>query len=251
MCCFSRSVELVADTSIFARPSKDGRQFLVYTMKVMAGEDLAMILPIPTPEKSAEDAVKFLNLEKYPEFFDDMKAGFPAPPPPRGAKKDAPFLGGLGGAPLPVVQVGKFVASFVPAVKDFARLDAQFKLPDGVWEKLPQYKDFGFAVFKLKKTEKGAEKIHPMAFEFPRADKGVLFFPTVHIHDGTVPAKTRFDHALYCQLDGPAPMNWRESPGLAGGFMKKHKESHGILDPKAHVYLRTLRGSFENKDVAV
>jgi hypothetical protein len=252
MCCFSRRVDLVADTNIFARPSKDGRQFLVYSMRCKAGEDLAMILPIPTPEKSPEDAVKFLNLEKYPEFFDDLKAGFPAPPPPRA--KGGVALGGVGAAPKPlaVVEVGKFVASFVPAVKDFARLDAQFKLPDGVWEKLPQYKDFGFAVFKLKKTEVGAQKVHPMAFEFPRADKGVLFFPTVHIHDGTVPAKAGFDHALYCQFDGVgAPMNWTESPGLAEGFMKKLKEAHGIIDPKAHVYRRTLRGTFENKDVAV
>ena len=252
MCCFSRPVDLVADTNIFARPSKDGRQFLVYSMKFQAGEDLAMILPIPTPEKSPEDAVKFLNLEKYPEFFDDLKAGFPVPPPPR-AKAAPGGLGGLGAEPkLAVVEVGKFVASFVPTIKDFARVDAQFKLPDGVWDKLPQYKDFGFAVFKLKKGEKGGtQKVHPMAFEFPRADKGVLFFPTVHIHDGTVPAKARFDHAMYCQLDAPAPMSWTESPGLAEGFMKKLKEAHGIINPKGHVYRRTLRGTYENKDVAV
>ena len=29
MCCFSRAVQKVADTSIYARPSKDNKQFLV------------------------------------------------------------------------------------------------------------------------------------------------------------------------------------------------------------------------------
>jgi hypothetical protein len=241
---------VVADTNIFARASKDGRQFLVYSMRFKAGDDLAMILPIPTPKASAEDAVKFINLEKYPRFFDDLRSGFPQPksnkddPPARGAKS-APKE-----APLVVVEVGGFVASFVPAIKDFGRLDKQFRLPDGVWEKLPQYKDFGFAVFKLKKSEKGEQKVHPMAFEFPRADKGVLFFPTVHIHDGTVPAKAGFDHSLFCQVGDVAPMNWDETPGLAESFVKV-KEAEGIVDGKAHVYMKLMKGSFENKDVGI
>jgi hypothetical protein len=217
-------------------------------MQFSSKDDVAMILPIPTPKDSAEDAVKFINLEKYPNFFDDLMAGFPAPKSDRGAKKDD----GKNPPPkaLAVVEVGKFVASFVPAIKDFARLDKQFRLPDGVWEKLPQYKEFGFAVFKLKKPEKDSQKVHPMAFEFPRADKGVLFFPTVHIHDGTVPAKARFDHSLFCQVPDTAPLNWRESPGLADSFVKV-KETQGVVDGNAHVYWKEMRGNFENKDVGV
>src|SRR5262245_42300476 len=149
MCCVSQKVQVIADTNIFARASKDGRQFLVYSMRFKSANDLAMILPIPTPKDSAEDAVKFINLEKYPKFFEDLRAGFPEPrtKDDSGTKnrpKEAPLT-------LPVVEVGSFVASFVPAIKDFSRLDKQFRLPDGVWEKLPQYKEFGFAVFKLKK----------------------------------------------------------------------------------------------------
>src|SRR5262245_5018156 len=200
MCCFSKKVDVVADTNIFARSAKDNRQYLVYSMQFKAAEDLAMILPIPVPKDSPDDAVRFINLEKYPAFFDDLRKGFPEPPAkkddsrgPKDAPKPLPAL--------PVIEVGSFVASFVPAIKDFARLDAQFRLPDGVWEKLPQYKEFGFAVFKLKKPEKGTQKVHPMAFEFPRALKDVLLFPTVHIHDGTVPAKAGFDHALFCQVE--------------------------------------------------
>lgn len=249
MCCFSRPVDLVADTNIFARAAKGGRQYLVYSMRFAADEDLAMILPIPTPKNSPDDALKFINLEKYPDFFADLKSGFPVPK----LKDDSrgPKAGGLAlGAPLAVVTVGKFVASFVPSVKDFARLDKQFRLPESVWAKLPQYKDFGFAVFKLSKPEKkGSEqKVHPMAFDFPRADRELLFFPTVHIHDGSVPAKAKFDHALFCQDEAPA--GWEESPGHAVSFVKI-KETLGIVEPNGHVYRKVMKGTFDNKDVGV
>ena len=49
MCCFSQPVDYVAGTNIFARPAKAGGQYLVYSMTLKAGTDLAMILPIPTP----------------------------------------------------------------------------------------------------------------------------------------------------------------------------------------------------------
>jgi hypothetical protein len=251
MCCFSQPVDLIADTNIFARASKDGKQYLVYAMTMSAKEDLAMILPIPTPKASKEDAVKFINLEKYADFFKDMRDGFPVPrslgddtkgPKPGGAKD-----------PLKVVEVGSYEASFVPAVKDFSRLDERFRLPTEVWDKLPQYKDYGFVVFKLKKTdkEKGAGKVHPMAFEFPRADAKKLFFPTVHIHDGKVHDKAGFDHALYCQQSGEdLMMKWQESPQPAGMFMNIEK-SLGILEKDGHCYKRELRGNLKNEDTIV
>jgi len=248
MCCFSGKVDIVSNTNIFARATKGGGQYLVYSMQFKAGNDLAMILPIPTPKDSAEDAVKFINLEKYAKFFTDLQSGFPIPkdrePKPSDKKEARPP------SALVVVEVGSFVASFVPTAKDFAKLDKLFRLPDGVWDKLPRYKDFGFAVFKLKKTEKGEQKVHPMAFEFPCADKELLFFPTVHIHDGSVPAKAGFDHSLFCQLTGDVPLSWDESTSLADTFVKV-KETQGIVDGNAHVYRKLMKGSFENKDVGV
>jgi hypothetical protein len=250
MCCFSRPVEKVADTSIFARSSKEGRQFIVYSMMLSAKEDLAMILPIPVPRKSKEDAVRFINLEKYPEFFADLRAGFPEDPLPAAAGRGR-SLGLPKSAPkLKVVEVGSYEASFVPSVADFSRLDERFRLPATVWDKLPAYKDFGFAVFKLKK---GHTKVHPMAFEFPRANSDHLFVPTVHIHDGKVHAKARFDHALYCQIgenDNLQLADWRESPQHARSFMKIDKLK-GLLEPDAHCYRKVLRGELENKDTLV
>ena len=249
MCCFSRPVQSVADTNIFARAARDGRQFLAYQMKFRAAEDLAMILPLPTPPRSPENAVRFVNLEKYTGFFDDLKKGFPEPPPPRAVKDDAPRPLPAGGV-LAVVEVGGFEASFVPTVGDFARLDARFRLPAATWDRLPQYREFGFAVFRLRKPDRGEKKVHPMAFEFPRADRAGLFFPTVHIHDGTVPARARFDHALYCQLPEAPRTGWEESPGLANGFVNT-RLAEGLVDPDAHVYRRRMHGVFDNRDVTV
>ena len=47
MCCFSRPVDSVSATNIFARSGAGGRQLIAYSMTLRAGEDLAMILPLP------------------------------------------------------------------------------------------------------------------------------------------------------------------------------------------------------------
>lgn len=247
MCCFSGKVQLVADTNIFARASKDGRQFIVYSMRLDTRSPVAMILPIPVPKASKDDAVRFINLEKYAEFFDDMRTGFPPPPPGRGDVKNGATLGRAD--PIKVVEVGSFIASFVPSQKDFSRLDQKFRLPAGVWDKLPQYKDWGFAVFQLKKT--GEHKVHPMAFEFPRAHPRRLFFPTVHIHDGSVKDKAKFDHMLFCQQADEMLMDWEESAQPAELFLKKVKEVQGVVDPQGHVYRKIMRGMLKNEDVIV
>jgi len=153
---FSQAVRLVANTRIFARASKNGRQFLAYSMEFDANEELAMILPIPVPKGAGEKSVEFINLEKYENFFDEMLIGFPPP------KSAAPSRGSLSlGKPnapkLEVHQVGKFEASFVPSLKDFDRLDARFRLSSKIWDKLPMYRDSGFAVFQLKREKRRPE----------------------------------------------------------------------------------------------
>ena len=250
MCCFSHPVESVTNTNLFARGTDKGRQSLVYSMTLSSKEDLAMILPVPVPVGSAEDAVRFIDLKGYPDFFKDLKAGFPEPKAlalSRGEKGEAP---GHDEAPLRVVEVGDFEASFVPSVKDFSRLDARFRLPDTAWEKLGGYKDFGFAVFKLKK---GAKTVHPMAFEFPRADPKQLFFPTVHIHDGKVHATAAFDHSLYCQTregETTSMMQWEETPLPAARFVKIDA-AKGLVDGTRHCFRKSIRGEQKNEDVVL
>lgn len=249
MCCFSRKVQSVSDTSIFARFAERGQQYLVYSMKLKTDQALAMILPIPVKTGTAEDDVKFVSLEKYPDFFTDMNRGFPAPP----AARSKSGGGGFGGAPpepaLKVVDVGSYEASFVPSVEDFKRLDERFRLPDGTWDKLPTYKKYGFAVFKLKE---GEQKVHPMAFQFPTRGRR-LFFPTVHIHDGNIHKEADFDHQLYCQLtggDSSKLFRFRESPQPAGMFMDTIK-SEGLIEPDEHCHQRRINGRQKNDDVWV
>src|SRR5262245_10404760 len=77
MCCFSRPVQSVSATKIFARSAWDGRQHVVYSMSLRGKEDLAMVLPLPVKRGSGEQAVKFVELSGYPEFFGDLETGFP------------------------------------------------------------------------------------------------------------------------------------------------------------------------------
>lgn len=236
MCCFSGMVSQVANTQIFARASGNA-QLLVYGMSLLTEHEVAMILPLPVPPQSPEDAVRFINLKEYPTFFSDLDVLFQD-----SVKLGGPLLRGPApaGPRLVVHQVGEFEASFVPTIADFARLDPRFRLPPTLWEELPQYGDWGFAVFKLKPPPpappappapnkasiwkllgglfgtqsesagpevsgpaavRAPHRIHPMALEFPRRDPNQLFFPTIHIHDGKIHAEADFDHALYFQLE--------------------------------------------------
>ena len=256
MCCFSGPVQSVRGTQIFARHQDtgwfgygdEGRQLLAYGMTLSTQNPVAMILPLPTPPNSPEKAIRWIDLQGYPQLFTDMTKLFKVDP--RHDKTMKSFgQDNSYGAPLEVVKVGNFDASFVPAVKDFARLDARFRLADEVWKRLPQYADWGFAVFKLKA---GSDTVHPMAFEFPRRDPKKLFFPTVHIHDGTVKAEASFDHTLYLQRDGhPEPVKqWEESEKIARQAVDGDK-SKGLLQPGEHVYRQVLSGMRKNEDVFV
>src|SRR6266404_3789572 len=244
MCCFSQPVRSVHSTNIFARPAEERRQFLVYSMTLDAGKELSMILPLPVKTPAAENDVEFIDLEGYPNFFADLEQGFPNR---RNTKAHGKSASPATAATLRVLQVGSFEASFVPTITDFSRLDGRFRLPQDVWDKLPAYKTYGFAVFKLKP---GAMTVHPMAFSFPRQNINALFFPTVHIHDGKVHSKAGFDHTLFCQPtpeQRPAIEEWQESYTHPTRFMRIDQTRRIIL-PDQHCYKREMHGSLPNRD---
>jgi hypothetical protein len=265
MCCFSRHVEKVSATRIFARPlDRDGpdgraRQLLVYEMTVDVGEDVAMILPIPVPADSPADAVRFVDMSACPGFFDHVSAIFPDErvlPQGFGVSRGSPQS-----KTLAVHDVGDFEASFVPTPHDFDRLDARFRLPGEVWDSLPEYADWGFCVFKLKRPGgKGSglfglfrsakvtrRRIHPMAFEFPRRDASSLFFPPVQVHAGVVHPTAEFDHELFCQTpaDWEPLMDWSRSRAKAGHLAEP---AQPWVEPQAWMYKRALSGELPNRD---
>jgi hypothetical protein len=234
----------VSGTQIFAR-SLGAEQALVYSMLMSAGGEVAMILPLPVAPGLGEGALEFVDLEGYPSFFDHLETAF-ADDIELGAPKGGLLSRGAPERPrLKVHEVGAFEASFVPGPGDFDRLDPRFRLPAEVWEKLPRYGDYGFAVFRLKKGAK--KRIHPMAFRFKTRAPGRLFFPTVHVHDGEVHAEADFDHVLYFQgAEGPE----RGWPPRAGDVVDIEK-ARGLVDPEAPLARRTLSGLLPNEDTWV
>ena len=263
MCCFSLPVRMVSSTNIFARPLDGDRQLLVYGMTIEISEDIAMILPIPVPAGSPEDAVRFVDMSACPGFFDELEELFPQPEAPDLALLGMPQSRLAPASILAVHDVGEFEASFVPTPSDFTRLDPRFRLPSEVWERMPRYHDYGFCVFKLKpkgkatsffglfkgKVESETRKVHPMAFEFPRRHPTALFFPTVHVHDGELHPTAEFDHALYCQIDRAWEplMDWQRS---------REKSEHLALArewvaPETWLYKRELKGELPNRDTTL
>ena len=248
MCCFSGPVKSVSATNIFARMGESGRQFLAYSMTVNMAKAVAMVLPLPVKKGSDEKAVRFINLDDYKNFFSDLESGFLKPIPNDGIPM--PVTASATPMKLQVIQVGNFEASFVPTVKDFNRLDKRFRLPAELFKTMPDYKHFGFAVFKLKP---GSQTVHPMAFDFPTAQTSKVFFPTVHIHDGKIHKRATFDHVLYCQPSESSRLklsDWEESEKLASRFVDV-KKSAGLIAPGEHCYKRKLRGMLANKDTFV
>ncbi|MCA9590479.1 MAG: hypothetical protein KC657_34485 [Myxococcales bacterium] len=288
MCCFSQPVEHVSKTRIFARTKADGRQLLVYSMRLVAGSDLAMVLPIPTPPRSDEDAVRFVDMSACPTFFDQLDALFPEEPALRS------FGGAIPGfAPQParliVHDVGEFEASFVPTRADFSRLDERFRLPPDVWDALPAYADWGFCVFKLRSREsvppalkKSIEESEPRLLDrvrdifsgardtptpaSPEVAPAIaprdyhpmafefprrdarLFFPTVHVHDGEVHATAEFDHTLYAQTGDLGAEGWRVSSAHAGILGPGARE---WVDEDDWIRRARMTGSLPNRDVTL
>jgi hypothetical protein len=276
MCIFSASVSLVEGTKIFARLSAESKQLLVYSMVYEADQDMAMILPLPVGSHDEDAAVRFIALDGYPNFFDDMLTGFPE----LMTELSKSFSGDRGRSalePLKVYEVGDYNASFIPTLNDFDRLDPQFKLSKQVWDRLPKYKDYGFAVFKLKAYNRNQQQYmpstednpyadrwsrlpsrlntpHPMAFEFITRSPDKLFFPTIHIHDGEVHDAADFDHHLYYQGDGfsnmPAFTKAVSSKEVASEFVDVTK-TMGLVDGQQRCHAIVMSGRFPNQDTVI
>ncbi len=242
MCCFSGAVESVTNTRIFARLTGKGSQFVVYQMHWKAQKPVAMILPIPVVQ-GKPDAVRFVNLKEYASFFDDLRKGFPVEPATRSGGGGLKSFSKAADPLLPVEEVGDFVASFVPTVADFARLDPRFIIPKETWDQVPGYRRFGFTAFQLKAVAKNGASVHPIAFEFDNRMGNSLFFPTLHIHDGAVHPREEFDHTLYAQgvVIGEKTLQNAEK------FVAMAK-AQGVVDGKLPLTRKLLRGHLQNRD---
>ena len=246
------------NTQIFARKTASNKQFVVYQMNYESAQRNAMILPIPVRRPAREDSLRFIDLSHYESFFDDLASGFPWR-----------RQGGIGcsaaGPPaadeqLRLFKVGNYIASFVPTLAEFSRLDERFTLPQATWAKIPQYQHYGFAVFQLAE---GALKPHPMAFDFESEHRN-LYFPTMHIHDGEVHPTEEFDHVLYLQHAGidseVSGYENCEANDQSTGLIRSERnaqefantdDARGILIGNLLVHKKIIRGNHENVDTEI
>ncbi len=274
----------VADTSIFVRMKDKERQFIVYSLKVFTDKPAALVLPIPVKPGLGDSALDFINLSGYEDFFTDMHdACEPAYAFAAGSSSGEPdgMLDLEEEPPLVVHEVGEFEASYVPSQDDFKRLDSRFQLAPEVWEAMPDYSDYGFAVFQLKPSSAkdiyhSGKTVHPMAFEFVTRHPHQCFFPTVHVHDRHFYPRAKFDHTLFVQLEADG---WKRIQALSWEFEGKpffsaHDEdedlpmisfalrsstkvakdcmdvdkSQGILVPDKKIYAYDARFTYDNRD---
>ena len=87
-----------------------------------------MILPLPVALPAAESDVRFIDLSEYDDIFDDISSAFPYIPRPGIGCGMMPTDAMANGA-LMVHEVGNFIASFVPTIDDFSRLNEKFVIP--------------------------------------------------------------------------------------------------------------------------
>ncbi len=234
MGCFSGNVSRVANTRIFARATNRGTQIIVYQMEYTAGSDVALILPLPTPPDIAPDAVRFPSLSGYPDLFADIDKGFPL-------TRNAPTT--KQATHVMTHEVGSFEASFVPTQKQLDALDARFRIPLNVWNQLPEYSEFGFAVFKLRA---GTNTVQPLAVEFPTRNPQLLYFPTLDLRNDQVTEEANFDHDLFCQ----ARAGWLRSYDVAGAFVDIPRAQE-LLDAGERISRMTVQGIHPNSDILV
>ena len=86
-----------------------------------------------------------------------------------------------------------------------------------------------------------------MAFSFPTRDPQRVFFPTLHLHDGTLPQQAEFDHRLYVQ-GGRCPFGFTRSSEPIEDFVAVARTS-GVVVRDAPVYRQQVEGFRDNLDV--
>lgn len=259
MCCFSVATPLglfarlfqrpvrVSGTNIFARMLAPGVQGVAYSMNLATRAPVAMVLPLPVAPGAGEDAVAFVDLSAEPGMFDQLRGLFEFAQP--AARKGGVAFPRLPRKTLVVHRVGRFVASYVPTRADFARLDPRFRMPEVLFDAVPHYADYGFAVFQL---EAGTTTVHPMGLKFPTRAPDALFFPTVHVHDGRFRRRAAFDHALYFQTPrhttpaATVPIGAFEGDAVA--WTTPGADYAGLVVPAQAMLRRRLRGTRANAD---
>jgi hypothetical protein len=91
-----------------------------------------------------------------------------------------------------------------------------------------------------------------MALTFTSREPGKLFFPTVHVHDRTVPRRAAFDHSLYAQVTATSPRDWTKGSLFPESVMKLDRLANPLgplVEPAEPVLRREIRETRINEDI--
>lgn len=244
---FSTPVRVASTFNLFARASAD-LQLLACNFRYEADTPFALFLPLPTPPETPASAVRFINLSGYDEFFSDMRRGFPDLTRDTGKQSftDRLLEKVRDWLDLDTTQI-EF--AFFPNRTVLADMREHWPVSDAVWMALDPYAECGLVGLKL---EAGANRLPPVAFEFPRRNPDELTFPTAHNLPQASAAMLR--HALYAQTSKRS-LQWRisisaedERPLRAREFVKTDR-TLGLIDPDQPIVSRRLVGTANNVDV--
>jgi hypothetical protein len=255
MCIISLPVERVNATKIFSCFTEDeGRQFVIYSNQVTTDEDYnMMILPVPNPA-----SVDLINLNHYPNFFEDCQKNFyySTPRQDYNTRSMSASFDRYERPPLPVYNVGSYVASIVPSVSDFDRLNPRhFPVSSDLRQILGRQYDseFGFICCRLKS---GNHTYHPFAYSHDRHTSRLLFIPTFHYHPHDVGSVRHvdadWDHVIYTvgtDFDSTYMDNYRFSPSVDFKIHKLPVDVRWIRKYKMSRWTKT--GSGKNRDIWV
>jgi hypothetical protein len=244
---FSAPVRVASTFNFFARANAD-HQFLACNFRYEADTPFALILPLPTPPDTPASAVRFINLSGYDEFFSDMRRGFPDLTRDTGKQSftDRLLEKVRDWLDLDTTQI-EF--AFFPNRTVLAEMRDSWPVSEAVWTALEPYAACGLVGLKL---EAGANRLPPVAFEFPRRDPDEVTFPTAHNLPPSAVATLR--HGLYAQTSKRS-LQWRISisaeddrPLRAREFVKTDR-TLGLIDPDQPIVSRRLVGAADNVDV--
>lgn len=253
MCIISLPVDRVNATKIFSCFTENqSRQFVVYSNQVTTPlTNNMMILPVPNP-----NSVEFINFSHYPQFFEDCQKNFVRYRPPEyyATRSFSASLDMTERTVLPIFQVGSYIASIVPSVRDFDRLNPrQFPVPPDLHAVLAkQYDaDFGFICCRLKQ---GTHSYHPFAYAHDIHQGGLMFLPTFHYHSHTYSGlkdiSADWDHVIYTvgtDFDSTRQDNYKFKPSDAFQIQKLPESIRWIRKCKMNRYSKY--GSGKNKDI--
>lgn len=253
MCIILETVRSVSKTRIYTTVNEaNTHQILVYQNTVDTQDGNTMILPVPKP-----GSVKFVNLERYPNFFDDCEKCFKEERNMYSASYSCSLRSSTPQEPLPVFHVGSYQVSIAPSVHELHRADSRIFQLDPALETLLQDKyesHFGFLLCRLRP---GSHTYHPLAYVHEKDPCRLLFVPTLHYHSHTkqTPGHMNttdadWDHRIYSTAtdldstwedkmycDTTQPIKWQYLP----------KEFHNAAAKKMLRW--TKYGDWINKDL--